>query len=47
MPVLGVWSPVGALAFMAEIGAALPASGPPDPAQLEEIYRRHNSELVP
>jgi mannose-6-phosphate isomerase-like protein (cupin superfamily) len=44
---LGVWSPVGALAFMEEIGAALPASGPPDPAQLAEIYRRHNSELVP
>jgi mannose-6-phosphate isomerase-like protein (cupin superfamily) len=47
VPVLGVWSPVGALAFMEEIGAALPASGPPDPAQLAEIYRRHNSELVP
>jgi hypothetical protein len=45
--VLGVWSPAGALAFMEEIGAALPASGPPDPAQLAEIYRRHNSELVP
>ena len=33
--------------FMEEIGAALPASGPPDPTQLAEIYRRHNSELVP
>jgi len=32
---------------MEEIGPALPASGPPDPAQLAEIYRRHNSELVP
>lgn len=28
--VLGVWSPSSALTFMAEIGAALPASGPPD-----------------
>jgi len=42
--VLGVWSPAGALAPTEEIGAALPASGPPDPAQ---IYRRHNGELVP
>src|SRR6478735_3974827 len=40
-------SPASALAFMEEIGAALPASGPPDPAQLAEIYRRHNSELAP
>ena len=43
----GRTDPVGALAFMEDIGAALPASGPPDPAQLAEIYRRHNSELVP
>jgi mannose-6-phosphate isomerase-like protein (cupin superfamily) len=45
--VLGVWSPASALAFMEEIGAALPASGPPDAARLAEIYRRHNSELSP
>ena len=45
--VLGVWSPAGALSFMEEIGAALPASGPPDPARLAEIYRRHDSEIVP
>lgn len=45
--VLGTWSPASALTFMAEIGAALPASGPPDPAALAEIYRRHNSEILP
>lgn len=45
--VLGVWSLASALDFMAEIGAALPAAGPPDPAQLAEIYRRHHSEIVP
>ena len=44
--VLGVWSPASALSFMEEIGAALPATGPPDPARLAEIYRRHNSELA-
>ncbi|QJY49386.1 cupin domain-containing protein [Pseudonocardia broussonetiae] len=43
--VLGVWSPADALTFMEEIGAALPAAGPPDPAALTEIYRRHNSEV--
>ena len=45
--VLGVWSPSSALSFMEEIGAALPAAGPPDPTRLAEIYRRHNSELAP
>jgi mannose-6-phosphate isomerase-like protein (cupin superfamily) len=45
--VLGVWSPASALDFMEEIGAALPAARPPDPATLAEIYRRHNSELAP
>ena len=45
--VLGVWSPLSALSFMEEIGAALPAAGTPEPAQLAEIYRRHNSELAP
>lgn len=44
--VLGVWSPGSALEFIADIGGALPASGPPDPAVLAEIYRRHNSEIV-
>jgi mannose-6-phosphate isomerase-like protein (cupin superfamily) len=45
--VVGVWSPASALSFMAEIGAALRASGPPDPAELADIYRRHNGEIVP
>jgi mannose-6-phosphate isomerase-like protein (cupin superfamily) len=45
--VLGIWSPGSALEFMAEIGAALPASGPPDPARIAEAYRRHNSEVLP
>jgi mannose-6-phosphate isomerase-like protein (cupin superfamily) len=45
--VLGIWSPGSALDFMTEIGAALPAAGPPDPALLAEVYRRHNSEVVP
>lgn len=45
--VLGIWTPGGALDFMAEIGAALPASGEPDRAELAEIYRRHHSEIVP
>jgi len=44
--VLGVWSPAGAMAFMAEIGAALPATGLPDPERLAAIYRRHDSEIV-
>ena len=45
--VLGVWSPGSALTFMEDIGAALPASGPPDLARVAEIYRRHNSEVAP
>lgn len=44
--VIGVWSPASALGFMEEIGAALPASGPPDPALLADIYRRHDGEIV-
>lgn len=47
LEVLGVWSPGSALTFMAEIGAALPASGRPDLARVTEIYRRHNSEVAP
>jgi mannose-6-phosphate isomerase-like protein (cupin superfamily) len=45
--VLGIWTPGGALSFMAEIGAALPTTGPADRELLAEIYRRHNSEIVP
>jgi quercetin dioxygenase-like cupin family protein len=45
--VLGLWSPGGALTFMEDIGAALPAAGPPDPTRLAEIYRQHNSEITP
>ena len=45
--VLGLWSPGNALTFMEDIGAALPAAGPPDPARLAEIYRQHNSEITP
>lgn len=45
--VLGLWSPGSALTFMEDIGAALPAAGPPDPTRLAEIYRLHNSEITP
>lgn len=45
--VLGLWSPGSALTFMEDIGAALPAAGPPDPTRLAEIYSRHNSEITP
>ncbi|WP_028924452.1 cupin domain-containing protein [Pseudonocardia acaciae] len=45
--VLGIWTPGGALSFMSDIGAALSATGPPDPELLAGIYRRHNSEIVP
>ena len=44
--VLGVWSPGSALAFMEDIGPALSPAGPPDPARLADIYRRHNSEIT-
>jgi mannose-6-phosphate isomerase-like protein (cupin superfamily) len=44
--VIGVWSPSSAMSFMAEIGAALPALGPPDPERLAAIYQRHDSEIV-
>jgi len=44
---LGIWSPGSALEFMAEIGAALRSSGPPDLARVAEIYRAHNSEIAP
>lgn len=45
--VLGIWTPGGALGFMADIGAALPAHGTADPTTLAEIYQRHQSEIVP
>jgi quercetin dioxygenase-like cupin family protein len=46
--VLGLWSPGPAgLAFMTEIGAALPTEGRPDPAAIAEIYRRHAGDLMP
>jgi mannose-6-phosphate isomerase-like protein (cupin superfamily) len=46
--VLGLWSPAApALAFMQDVGAALPADGPPDPDLMREIYRRHASRLLP
>ncbi|CAN5291279.1 hypothetical protein BH20ACT5_BH20ACT5_07980 [soil metagenome] len=45
--VLGLWSPGSAMSFMADVGAALPAAGPPDMARIAEVYRRHNSEIAP
>jgi mannose-6-phosphate isomerase-like protein (cupin superfamily) len=46
--VLGLWSPGPAgLAFMADIGTAIPAAGAPDASQVAEIYQRHASELLP
>jgi mannose-6-phosphate isomerase-like protein (cupin superfamily) len=46
--VLGVWSPGSAgLAFMVDIGAAMPVGGAPDPATVQRLYQQHDSELVP
>jgi hypothetical protein len=46
--VLGIWAPAGpALAFMREIGAALPPDTRPDPDQMRELYFRHASHLMP
>lgn len=45
--VFGIWSPGSALDFMTDVGAALPAAGPPDPERIAEVYRRHNSEVAP
>jgi len=46
--VLGLWSPGAAgLAFIAEVGAVIPAGGAPDAGTLAEVYRRHNSALLP
>jgi mannose-6-phosphate isomerase-like protein (cupin superfamily) len=44
--VLGVLAPGLGLHFLEAIGAALPASGPPDLNLLADIYRQHNSEIV-
>jgi mannose-6-phosphate isomerase-like protein (cupin superfamily) len=45
--VLAVLAPGLGLHFLEDIGAALPASGPPDLNVLAEIYRQHDSEIVP
>lgn len=46
--VLGIWSPARiGLEFMKAVGAALPASGPPDPNLMREIYEAHGSRLQP
>jgi mannose-6-phosphate isomerase-like protein (cupin superfamily) len=46
--VLGLWSPGAAgLRFMADIGAAMPPGGAPDPDLVAAIYDRHASELLP
>jgi quercetin dioxygenase-like cupin family protein len=46
--VLGIWAPAEkGLALMRDIGAVLPASGPPDPDAMREVYARHASRLLP
>lgn len=46
--VLGIWAPAEkGLALMRDIGAALPATGPPDPEVMREVYARHASRLLP
>jgi mannose-6-phosphate isomerase-like protein (cupin superfamily) len=45
VPVLGIWTPAPALRFLEDIGAVLPAAGPPDRELLAEVYRRHNSVM--
>jgi mannose-6-phosphate isomerase-like protein (cupin superfamily) len=46
--VLGLWSPAQeALHFMRDVGAALPAAGPPDREALRAIYEQHHSYLQP
>jgi hypothetical protein len=43
-----LWSPSAeGLAFMREVGAALPAQGRPDPDVMGAIYERHASRLLP
>ena len=46
--VLGLWSPPeDGLDFMRDVGAVLPAAGPPDPAAMRAVYERHHSHLLP
>ncbi len=46
--ILGLWSPAEAgLSFMRDIGAVLPAQGPPDAAHMADTYARHASRLLP
>ena len=46
--VLGLWGPPEpALAFMRDVGAALPSDGPPDPEQMRALYEQHASRLLP
>jgi mannose-6-phosphate isomerase-like protein (cupin superfamily) len=45
--ILGIWTPPSGLELIVDLGAVLAAGGPPDPAVLADVYRRHNSELVP
>ena len=46
--VLGIWGPSGpAMAFMAAIGAVLPAQGPPNVDTLHSVYETHHSRLLP
>lgn len=45
--VLGFWTPKAGLDFFEDMSTVLPASGPPDPAAVAEVYRRHHSELAP
>jgi hypothetical protein len=35
------------LDFMRTVGAALPASGPPDPDEMRALYEQHASRLLP
>jgi len=46
--VLGLWSPPDTgLEFIRVVGAALPASGPPDPDVMQALYEEHGSRLLP
>ena len=46
--VLGLWAPsAAAMAFMAAVGAVLPAEGAPDVEALRSVYEAHGSHLVP
>ena len=46
--VLGLWSPAAlGLAFIKDVGAVLPATGPPDAALMAAVYERRASTLLP